>query len=129
MSFANIYSDLGVTPEMMRSHAKKPIFVELFCGTKSMSDNARLLDYFRVKTLDSSEIVDADYKCDIMDVDDSHALSKWIEKKMKRGHIIVMHSSPPCEEFSRMNTRGIRDIEGAMKLVTLRQVNNVTLIF
>lgn len=117
MSFANIYSDLGVTPEMMHLHARKPIFVELFCGTKSMSDNARLLDYFQVKTLDLSESVDADYKCDIMDVDDSHALSKWIEKKMKRGHIIVMHSSPPCDQFSTMNTRGIRDIDGAMMLV------------
>ena len=96
---------------------KRTIFVELCCGTKSMSKAAKMLDMDKTITLDCDEDRNADYTCDIMHVTDTHPMIEYLEICKKRGDDIMMHASPPCNDFSRMNTRGQRDIPKAMGYV------------
>ena len=38
-------------------------------------------------------------------------------KGRRRGDIVAIHASPPCTAFSRVNTTGVRDIEGGSRNV------------
>lgn len=121
----DLYKSLGTSPDDIRDKAMRPIFIDLFSGTGSMATHSKYFSYDAVKTLDNNPDNDADFQYDIMDIGIdtggadgvADALSTYIRQRMKEGHMIVFHASPPCNQFSRMNTNGEKDIEEAMKLV------------
>jgi hypothetical protein len=112
-----LYSSMGVEADDVRSFARDPVFVELCSGTKSMSVQALRMGFKTVVTLDRENDYSPDYCCDIMDVDGDHPFLKKMNDFVKEGRVIVMHASPPCNEFSRMNTTGVRDIARAIAIV------------
>ena len=79
--------------------------LELFAGTQSVGKVARQLG-FEVISLDHD--MDADIKTDIMD---------WDFKEYEPKHFDIIWASPPCTEYSRAKTTGVRDIEGANAIV------------
>jgi site-specific DNA-cytosine methylase len=79
--------------------------LELFAGTQSVGKVARELG-FEVLSLDRD--MDADIKTDIMD---------WDFKEYEPKHFDIIWASPPCTEYSRAKTTGVRDIEGANAIV------------
>jgi len=79
--------------------------LELFAGTQSVGKVARELG-FEVISLDRD--MDADIKTDIMD---------WDYTQLDPKEFDVIWASPPCTEYSRAKTTGVRDIEGANKIV------------
>ena len=81
------------------------MFLDLFAGTGSITSVAKELGY-NVISLDRD--MEADIKCDIMDFDLSVYPSKFFD---------VIWASPPCTEYSRCKTFGVRDIEGANQIV------------
>lgn len=115
---AQLYFQARVSGAQVRANARCPIFVELFCGTGSMSNEACDQRFFDEITLDiDDKFMEPTFKCDILEVDDNHPLVSKIKSYISRGHLIVMHASPPCTEFSPSKTVGYRDIDGAMELV------------
>jgi len=80
--------------------------IELFCGTKSFSKVAKLKGY-NTYTVDIDKKFNPDLVSDIMDLDVS---------KLPKNPLIVW-ASPPCTEYSRAKSQGIRDISGANKIV------------
>ena len=72
--------------------------LELFSGTQSVGKVARELG-FEVVCLDRD--MDADIKCEIMD---------WDYKVYEPGSFDVIWASPPCTEYSRAKTVGVRKI-------------------
>tara|TARA_R110001592_G_scaffold91798_1_gene268411 strand:+ start:508 stop:1095 length:588 start_codon:yes stop_codon:yes gene_type:complete len=87
--------------------------LELFSGTGSVSKACKLIGY---ETVSVDMILPADHKCDIMDFD---------YKQYPKDHFDIVWGSPPCTEYSKAKSRGIRDIEGANKIVlkTLEIIN------
>ena len=79
--------------------------LELFAGTQSVGKVARELG-FEVISLDRD--MDADIKTDIMN---------WDYTQLDPKEFDVIWASPPCTEYSRAKTTGVRDIEGANKIV------------
>ena len=61
---------------------------------------------FEVVSLDRD--MDADIKTDIMD---------WDFKQYEPKRFDIIWASPPCTEYSRAKTTGVRDIEGANQVV------------
>ena len=82
-----------------------PKLLELFSGTGSVGDVARELGY-EVISLDRD--MEATIKIDIMD---------WDPRVHPSGYFDVIWASPPCTEYSRAKTTGVRDIEGANEIV------------
>jgi len=82
-----------------------PKLLELFSGTGSVGDVARELGY-EVISLDRD--MKATIQCDILD---------WDPNVYPGGYFDVIWASPPCTEYSRAKTTGVRDIEGANKVV------------
>ena len=80
-------------------------FLELFSGTGSVGDVAEELG-FDVTSLDRDMI--ADIQTDIMD---------WDYTTYPRKHFHVIWASPPCTEYSRAKTIGVRKIEEANNIV------------
>lgn len=99
------------------AHSKDPVFVDLCCGTGSMSRQAKMMGFKTVISVDVNEEYNPDFCCDILDIDERHPLCNKLDELIKEGRVIVMHCSPPCDQFSRMNTTGFRDVIGAMKVV------------
>ena len=82
-----------------------PRLLELFSGTGSVGDVARELGY-EVISLDRD--MKATIQCDILD---------WDPNVYPSGYFDVIWASPPCTEYSRCKTSGVRDIEGANEVV------------
>ena len=90
--------------------------LELFSGTQSVGKVARELG-FEVVCLDRD--MEADIKCDIMD---------WDYKVFEPGSFDVIWASPPCTEYSRAKTVGVRNLDLANMIVqrTLDIINYFT---
>ena len=103
---------------MIPMTGRKIVFVDVFSGTGSMSNVAKQFHpEIEVIRLDFDPSAEADYKVDILDVGDGHEFIKRLKRHTASGDVILFHVSPPCNEFSTMNTRGGRDIDGAMRVV------------
>jgi hypothetical protein len=81
--------------------------LELFSGTGSVGKVAKTMGY-EVVSVDMSNKYKPTYACDIM---------KWNYKRYDPGYFSFIWASPPCTEFSKAKTVGIRDIDGALRLV------------
>ena len=82
-----------------------PMMLELFSGTGSVGQVAKELGY-DVISLDRD--LEAHIQIDIMDWDYTD-LPPWM--------FDVIWASPPCTEYSRAKTCGVRDIEGSNEVV------------
>ena len=78
--------------------------LELFSGTRSVGIVAEDIGYEVI----SLDLKGADINIDILD---------WEYKEYPVGYFDVIWSSPPCTEYSIAKTIGVRDIEGANKIV------------
>ena len=89
-----------------------PKLLELFSGTKSVSKVAERLGYDVV----SLDLRNADINCDILHWDYTAYDPRFFD---------VVWASPPCTEYSRAKTVGVRNIEHANEIVlkTLEIIN------
>ena len=78
--------------------------LELFSGTGSVGTIAKSLGYNVI----SLDLKNADINCDILE---------WDYKQFDRNHFDFIWSSPPCTEYSKAKTTGIRNIEYANSIV------------
>ena len=88
--------------------------LELFSGTGSVGKVCRAKGY-TVVSLDING--KADINCDIMD---------WQYEWYDKNSFDIIWASPDCTQYSKAKTRGVRDIEGANRLVlrTLDIINH-----
>ena len=85
--------------------------LDLFSGSGSVTKLSKKLGY-DVKSLDITQLKEAatlTFKTDILNFNPETELARWMPD--------IIWASPPCTEYSHAKTRGIRDIEGANKLV------------
>ena len=88
--------------------ASKPKMLDLFCGTKSVSNVYRKLG-FEVVTVDWDPKWEADYQVDV---------ATWDYKQyLKPGEFHTVVCTPPCTEFSRALTTRPRDLDKGNRLV------------
>jgi site-specific DNA-cytosine methylase len=87
--------------------------LELFSGTGSVGKCCKQIGY-EVVSVDL--LLPADHQIDIMDFD---------YKQYPKDFFDIVWASPPCTEYSKAKTRGIRKIEEANKIVmkTLEIIN------
>lgn len=114
-----VYEALKVSSDTI--HQDKMAFVELFKGTGSMSSHTH---HFRsikhVITLDKEASFEPTFVTDILDANAGSPFITKMDELVRDGYFIIMHASPPCNAFSRMNTTGSKNddvISDAMKLV------------
>tara|TARA_R100001443_G_C3217687_1_gene145097 strand:- start:48 stop:461 length:414 start_codon:yes stop_codon:yes gene_type:complete len=87
--------------------------LELFSGTRSIGKCCDALGWTSVSV---DLILPADHKVDIMDFN---------YKQYPKDTFDIVWASPPCTEYSKAKSVGVRDIEGANKIVlkTLEIIN------
>ena len=87
--------------------------LEMFSGTRSVG---KCCDKLGWESVSVDLIMEADHKCDIMNFN-----YKQYDKK----EFDIVWASPPCTEYSQAKSQGVRDIEGANKIVkkTLEIIN------
>ena len=78
--------------------------LELFSGTSSVGKVAKSLGYNVI----SLDLKNADINCDILE---------WDYKQFDRNHFNFIWASPPCTEYSRAKTVGVRKIDYANSIV------------
>ena len=78
--------------------------LELFSGSQSVGKVARDLGFNVI----SLELKNADINCDILE---------WNYKQFDKSHFSFIWASPPCTEYSKAKTTGIRNIEYANSIV------------
>ena len=81
--------------------------LELFCGTKSVSKVAEQ-ENWEILSVDIMKKFQPDICCDIL---------LWDYKQFPPGYFDFVWASPPCIEFSKAKTIGVRNLELANKLV------------
>jgi len=81
--------------------------LDLFSGTKSFGKVVKELDWEYI-SLDICNKNKPDINIDIM---------QWDYEKLPKNSFDVIWASPPCTEYSRAKTQGVRDIEGANNIV------------
>tara|TARA_R110000824_G_scaffold221955_1_gene409098 strand:+ start:235 stop:852 length:618 start_codon:yes stop_codon:yes gene_type:complete len=81
--------------------------LEIFCGTKSFGKCCNELGY-NVISIDIEKQFNPTHLCDIMDFN---------YKQYDKDYFDIIWASPPCTEYSKAKSVGIRDIEGANKIV------------
>ena len=86
--------------------------LELFSGTRSVRTIAKLLGY-NIILLD---LKNADINCDILE---------WDYKQFDRNHFDFIWSNPPCTEYSKTKTTGIKNIEYVNSIV-LKTIEIIT---
>lgn len=79
--------------------------LELFSGTGSIG---KVCDKLGWNVISVDFELPATHEIDLMDFD---------YKQYPQDHFSVVWASPPCTQYSKAKSRGIRDIEGANKLV------------
>jgi len=84
-----------------------PLLLELFSGTGSVGKVAKEMGY---SVISLNRDMDADIKTDIRN---------FVYESFSPHMFDVIWASPPCTEYSRAKSRGIRDIEGANEITQL----------
>ena len=79
--------------------------LELFSGTGSVGTVAKEFGYYDVVSLD---LKNANINCNILE---------WNYKQFNKKDFDVIWSSPPCTEYSRAKTTGVRKIDYANSIV------------
>ena len=79
--------------------------LELFSGTKSVG---KCCDELGWQSVSVDFTMEADHQVDIMDFD---------YKQYPKDHFDIVWASCPCTEYSKAKSQGVRDIEGANKIV------------
>ncbi len=78
--------------------------LELFSGTHSVGKVCKKLDW---EVISVDMLLPADHQVDIMDFD---------YRQYPKDYFDIVWASPPCTEYSKAKTQGVRDIDGANKL-------------
>ena len=78
--------------------------LELFSGTKSVGNVAERLGYEAI----SLDLKNADINCNIID---------WDYTTYPVGYFDLIWASPPCTEYSKAKTVGVRNLELANEIV------------
>ncbi len=81
--------------------------LELFCGTKSVGKCCEKLGWNSI-SVDMNKKFNPTHLCNILDFD---------YKQYPKDYFDIIWSSPPCTEYSKAKTRGVRDIGGANEVV------------
>jgi len=79
--------------------------LELFSGTRSIG---KVCDQLGFESVSVDLILPADHKVDILEFD---------YKQYPKDHFDIVWASPPCTEYSKAKSRGIRKIDEANKIV------------
>jgi len=95
-------------PTLHASIVNRPMALDLFCGTKSVSNRLTELG-FQVVSVDNRPSTNPTFWVNIL------TWKYW--EVFRPGDFEVIGASPPCTEYSRAKTIGTRDLEGADQLV------------
>jgi hypothetical protein len=108
---------LNVSPD--RLSLDRVLFVELCSGTGVMARTALAKGLCsEIMTVDCDEETRPTHLLDLTSASDVLRLHDILDRYRRDGHLIVMHASPPCNEWSRANTRSEnRDRVTSLKLV------------
>jgi len=98
----------GINATLHASIVNRPMALDLFCGTKSVSNRLTELG-FQVVSVDNRPSTNPTFCVNIL------TWKYW--EVFRPGDFEVIGASPPCTEYSRAKTIRTRDLEGADQLV------------